>query len=183
VVPVGIPVAGLVALLLMLAAAFILVAKALLWRLDAAEQRVQAAEHRAAQAPKLSRAVTLGKIGEQVAALLPGFRYDVKDVQWVGGKVDAIVWSGLEAARCGTGPAEDIEVVLLEVKTGKYARAGEDQRLIRDAIKAGRVRFDVFRPVLEPPVRPGDAAADSGPVPLGDNAELAVWGPGTHSVH
>jgi predicted Holliday junction resolvase-like endonuclease len=165
---------GLAAALLMLGATFILVARALLRRVDAAEERVQAAEDRAARAPKLSRAVNLGKIGEQVAPLLPGFCYDVKDVQWVGGKVDAIVWNGLEAAKSGTGSAEDIEVVPLEVKTGKYARVDEDQRLIRDAVKAGRVRFDVFRPVLEPEVPLVDVIADSEFVLLNSEAEFAV---------
>lgn len=135
----------------LLAAVFILVVKVLLARLDTSEKRAQKAEERAARAPKLSRAVNMGKIGEQVAPLLPGFSYDVKDFQWVGGKVDAIVWNGLEASKSGECSPDDIEIVLLEVKTGKYARLDEDQRLIRDAAKAGRVRFEVFkfRPELD----------------------------------
>jgi predicted Holliday junction resolvase-like endonuclease len=92
----------------------------------------------------------MGKIGEQVAPFLPGFSYDVKDVQWVGGKVDAIVWKGLEAVKSGQGSPDDIEVVLLEIKTGKYARVEDDQRLIRAAVKAGRVGFDVFHFRPEP---------------------------------
>jgi len=144
-------VAVLAAALLLLGTAFVLVVRWLLKRIDAAEKRVQVAEDRADRAPKLSRAINLGKIGEQFAPLLPSFPYDFKDVQWVGGKVDAIVWRGLEAVKSGMGSADDIEVVLLEVKTGKHARLDDDQRLIRDAANAGRVRFEMFhvRPELE----------------------------------
>jgi len=137
--------------LVVLGAAFILVVSYLLKRIDAAEERVQDAEERADRAPKLSRAVNMGKIGEQFAPLMPGFPYDFKDVQWVGGKVDAIVWNGLEAVKSGQGSPDDIEVVLLEVKTGKYARLDDHQRLIRAAVDAGRTCFEVYRlrPELE----------------------------------
>jgi predicted Holliday junction resolvase-like endonuclease len=154
--------------LVLLGAAFILVVRALIRRIDAAEERTRAAEERAARAPELSRAVNMGKITEQIAPLLPRFGYDIKDVQWVGGKVDAIVRNGLEAIKSGQGSPGDIEIVLLEVKTGRHARVGEDQRLIRKAADAGRVRFDVyhFRPdripiILESEdVPPGMAAID-----------------------
>ena len=121
--------------LALLGAAFILVVRALLRRIDNAEERVRAADERAVRAPERSRAVSMGKIGDQVAPLLPGFKYDVKDVQWIGGKVDAIVWNGLEAAKSATASPDGIEVVFLEVKTGKHARLDEDQRRIRDAVK------------------------------------------------
>jgi predicted Holliday junction resolvase-like endonuclease len=158
-------VAVLAAALVLLGTAFVLVVRWLFGRIDAAEKRVQAAEDRADRAPKLSRAINMGKIGEQFAPLLPSFPYDFKDVQWVGGKVDAIVWKGLEAVKSGTGSADDVEVILLEVKTGKYARLDDDQRVIRDAATAGRMRFDTFhlRPELEAAVRIGllaNATAD-----------------------
>jgi predicted Holliday junction resolvase-like endonuclease len=172
-------VAVLAAALVLLGTAFVLVVRWLFGRIDAAEQRVQAAEDRADRAPKLSRAVNMGKIGEQFAPLLPSFPYDFKDVQWVGGKVDAIVWRGLEALKSGTGSADDVEVVLLEVKTGKYARVDDDQRVIRDAACAGRVRFDVFhlRPELEAAVPVGliaNATADEEGAFTGPEGELGA---------
>src|SRR5262249_21383535 len=47
-------------------------------------------------ARKRSRVVHMASISEQLAPLLPGFRYNPKDVQWIGGggAVDAIVWNG-----------------------------------------------------------------------------------------
>jgi predicted Holliday junction resolvase-like endonuclease len=160
-VSVNLAVVILAVALVLLGAAFILVVRALLKRIDAADERARAADERASRAPKLSRAVNMGKISEQISPLLPGFPFEVKDVQWVGGKVDAIVWNGLEAVKSGQGSPDDIEVVLLEVKTGRYARVDEDQRLIRKAADAGRVRFEVFhfRPELAPVIlESGDVA-------------------------
>jgi hypothetical protein len=56
-------------------------------------------------ARKRSRTLHMASIMEQLAPLLPGFRYNPKDVQWIGGHgaVDAIVWNGLEAG----GDVED----------------------------------------------------------------------------
>jgi hypothetical protein len=86
-----------------------------------------------------SRSVHVGKIAEQLAPLLPGFPYNPKDVQWVGGTIDAIVWDGMEEKR------DDLDIVFLDVKTGQ-ARQNDRQRRIQDAAEAGRVRFEVIRP-------------------------------------
>lgn len=84
-----------------------------------------------------SRVGHVAKITEQFAPLLPGFpSYNVKDIQWVGGAVDIIVWDGLE-------DGGDVNVVLLDVKTGR-ASVNSRQRRIRDAVRAGRVTFEVF---------------------------------------
>jgi hypothetical protein len=87
-----------------------------------------------------SRVATLAETSERVAPLLPGFPFDPADVQWIGGTVDCVVWDGLTSD-------DDIEVVFLDVKTGKAA-LNPRQRRIRKAIDAGRVRFEVFRPEL-----------------------------------
>lgn len=97
-------------------------------------------------ARKQSRNLQLASIPEQLAALLPGFRYNPKDVQWIGGAgaVDAIVWNGLEAGG-------DIEIVFLDVKMGSHARMTNNQRRIREAIAWRRIAFEEFRPP-EPPL-------------------------------
>ena len=79
--------AALAVALVLMAAAFIVVVRVLLRRIDAAEQQAHAAEDRADQAPERSRAVNMGKISEQLAPLLPGFGHDFKDVQWIGGRL------------------------------------------------------------------------------------------------
>lgn len=88
-----------------------------------------------------SRVGHVAKITEQLAPLLPGFPdYNVKDVQWVGGVVNMVVWDGLEDGR-------DVTVVLLDIKTGQ-ASANARQRKVRDAVEAHRVQFRIvpFRP-------------------------------------
>jgi hypothetical protein len=87
-----------------------------------------------------SRVATLAGASERVAPLLPDFPFDPADVQWIGGTVDCVVWDGLTSD-------DEIEVVFLDVKTGK-AVLSQRQRRIRKAIEAGRVRFEVFRPQL-----------------------------------
>jgi hypothetical protein len=84
-----------------------------------------------------SRAVTLGNVSQQVAPLLPGFPFDPADVQWIGGTTDAVVWDGLASGG-------EVTVVFLDVKAGR-AGLNERQRRIRDAIDAGRVRFQTYR--------------------------------------
>lgn len=99
------------------------------------------------------RSVNLGLISEQLAPALPGFPYNVKDARWLGGTVDMIVWDGLEDGR-------DVEVVFLEIKTGKE-RLRPRQRRIKAAVDAGRVSFQVYRPDA-PPAPAADDRADDG---------------------
>jgi hypothetical protein len=98
-------------------------------------------------ARKRSRILHMASIIEQLAPLLPGFRYNPKDVQWIGGHgaVDAIVWNGLEAGG-------DVEIVFLDVKAGPRAGLTGHQRRIRDAITWKRIAFDVYRPPETPPL-------------------------------
>ena len=96
-------------------------------------------------ARKRSRTLHMASIIEQLAPLLPGFRYNPKDVQWIGGHgaVDAIVWNGLEAGG-------DVEIVFLDVEAGPRAGLTGHQRRIRDAIAWKRIAFDVYRPPETP---------------------------------
>ena len=96
-------------------------------------------------ARRRSRTVHMASISEQLAPLLPGFRYNPKDVQWIGGRgaVDAVVWNGLEAGG-------DVEIVFLDVKTGPHARLTPNQRRIREAIMWKRIAFDEYRPPQTP---------------------------------
>jgi Endonuclease related to archaeal Holliday junction resolvase len=91
-----------------------------------------------AQSVKQSRAVHLGSIAEQIAPLLPDFPYEPKDCRWAGQPIDMIVFDGLE----GVG---DINVVFLEIKTGKSQR-NRRQRRVKAAVDGGRVHFDEYRP-------------------------------------
>jgi len=83
-----------------------------------------------------SQAVTTGKIVEHLVPYLPNFNYNPKDARFVGSPVDFIVFDGLNEEE------EDQlrSIVFIEIKTGMSSLTRRE-RLVRDAVKAGRVRW------------------------------------------
>lgn len=84
-----------------------------------------------------SRAVLKGQIGEQLAPLLPGFEFSLADARFLGAPIDYVVFDGYS-------DGDDVEVVFVEVKSGN-ARLSSGERRVRDAVRAGRVRFCTLR--------------------------------------
>ena len=78
-----------------------------------------------------SQSVTVGKVTEQLVPFLPGFPYNPKDARFLGAPVDFVVFDGLT-------DGDVRQVVFVEVKTGS-AQLGVRERLIRDAVQAGKV--------------------------------------------
>ena len=91
-----------------------------------------------------SRAVLKGKMAEQFAPILPEFQYLPSDAKFLGDPVDYVVFDGYTDFRDGDGDAEDIEVILLDIKSGG-ARLSKGQQAIAQAIREGRVRFETLR--------------------------------------
>ena len=91
-----------------------------------------------------SRAVLKGKMAEQLAPIMPEFTYLPSDAKFLGDPVDYVVFDGYSNYRDGDGLAEDIEVVLIDIKSGG-ARLTKGQMAIADAIADGRVRFETIR--------------------------------------
>lgn len=91
-----------------------------------------------------SRAVLKGKMAEQLAPIMPEFQYLPSDAKFLGDPVDYVVFDGYTDFRDGDGDAEDIEVVLIDIKSGG-ARLTKGQQAIEQAIKEGRVRFETIR--------------------------------------
>ncbi|GHV91152.1 hypothetical protein AGMMS50268_16550 [Spirochaetia bacterium] len=86
---------------------------------------------------KQSRAVLGGLVSEQITPLLPGFPFDPGDCRFVGKPVDFIVFKGMNE--------KDIsEVIFLEVKSGAARQLNDQEKKLRDAIQAGRVRWVQF---------------------------------------
>ena len=88
-----------------------------------------------------SRAVLKGKMAEQFAPLFPEFHYLPSDAKFLGDPVDYVIFDGYTDFRDGDGRAEDINVVLIDIKSGQ-ARLSKGQQAIAQAIAAGRVRFE-----------------------------------------
>lgn len=85
-----------------------------------------------------SRATMRGQATEHLVPHLSS-KWSAKDYRFVGNPIDFIVCAGASAVNDKLSDTVD-EVILLEVKTGK-AQLTKVQRRIRDAVKAGRVKF------------------------------------------
>ena len=91
-----------------------------------------------------SRAKKKKKMAEQLAPIMPEFQYLPSDAKFLGDPVDYVVFDGYSDFRDGEGRAEDIEVVLIDIKSGG-ARLTKGQQAIAQAIAQGRVRFETIR--------------------------------------
>lgn len=105
------------------------------------QQALTAAQKRSVNT---SRAVLKGKMAEQLAPIMPKFQYLPSDAKFLGDPVDYVVFDGYTDFRDGDGLAEDIEVVLIDIKSGG-ARLSKGQQAIARAIQEGRVRFETIR--------------------------------------
>ncbi|RKG29414.1 Holliday junction resolvase-like protein [Acinetobacter tianfuensis] len=104
----------------------------------------QALMHAQKRSVNTSRAVLKGKMAEQMAPIMPEFQYLPSDAKFLGDPVDYVVFDGYTDYRDGDGLAEDIEVVLIDIKSGG-ARLTKGQQAIAQAIAEGRVRFETVR--------------------------------------
>ncbi|MCC6020293.1 MAG: hypothetical protein LM577_02855 [Thermoproteaceae archaeon] len=86
-----------------------------------------------------SLAVTLGRVGEELAPLLIFESYGIepKDLRHIGTPVDYVAFRGLSEGRVD-------EIVFVEVKTGRSARLSGVEREVKRAVEEGRVRFLVI---------------------------------------
>ena len=100
--------------------------------------RLRRAKKEAAEtALKRSRHVLKGQAAEQLAPLSMDFPYLPSDARFMGSPIDYLVFHGLS-------DSDNLEVVFLEVKSGR-AKLSEREARIRDAVKAGRVRWEELR--------------------------------------
>lgn len=98
-----------------------------------------------AQSNARSRSALVGKIAENLAPYLPDFSYNPKEARHLGELFDFLIFDGLE-----DGSIKN--VVFLEVKTGNSYQARQlnpREKLLREAIDAGRVKYEVYVPNLK----------------------------------
>lgn len=88
-------------------------------------------------AVRRSRAVLSGQLSEQIAPYLPGFPFDPGELRFIGKPVDFIAFVGASAGKIE-------EVAFVEVKSGK-AGLNAVERSLRDAVRAGKVRWAEWR--------------------------------------
>ena len=99
------------------------------WKLDE-EEAIRS------DAIRRSQATMIGKVTEHLAPFLSEFPYDPTEVRFLGSPVDLVVFSGMDYG--------EVEVVFIEVKA-LGSTLTTRQRRCRDAVRAGRVRWEEFR--------------------------------------
>jgi len=100
-----------------------------------------------------SRNTIKGKISEQMSPLFPEFysKYEPSDARFLGSPIDFVIFKNMSKFDKKTKDEENpIEVVLLDIKTGKYAGLSPLQKSIKKAVEEKRVSFDVIEPNIEP---------------------------------
>ncbi|MEK6978081.1 MAG: Holliday junction resolvase-like protein [Candidatus Hydrothermarchaeota archaeon] len=86
---------------------------------------------------KMSEAVIKGKVTEYLIPYFPDFRYNPKDVRFIGTPVDLIVFDGLSEG-------EVRKVAFVEVKTGKTANLSHREKLVRNCVENKNVAYEVI---------------------------------------
>ncbi len=89
-----------------------------------------------------SRYALRGQVTEELIPLAEGFPYKLSDCKFFGQPIDYVVFQGLSDFRDGKG--EEISIIIADVKTGN-AKLSRTQRGIRDAILAGRIKFETWK--------------------------------------
>jgi predicted Holliday junction resolvase-like endonuclease len=89
-----------------------------------------------------SVAVTRGKVTEHIVPYLPDFDFDPKDIRFLGTPIDLIAFKGLNAS------AEELEIVFIEVKTGRSVLSARE-RAVKKAVEEKKVSWRVFNPDSE----------------------------------
>ena len=94
-------------------------------------------------AAKRSRFVLKGKIAEHMVPLLQDvFTYEPSDARFIGAPIDYLIFDGYTRVKDG-GSDEPITVILADIKTGG-ARLNKTERKIKEAVEAGRVRWETI---------------------------------------
>jgi len=86
---------------------------------------------------KRSEAVIQGKVTEHLIPFFPDFKYNPKDVRFMGTPVDLVVFDGLSEG-------EMRNVVFVEVKTGKTANLSSRERLVRNCVERKNVAYELI---------------------------------------
>jgi predicted Holliday junction resolvase-like endonuclease len=86
---------------------------------------------------KRSEAVIQGKVTEHLIPFFPDFKYNPKDVRFMGTPIDLVVFDGLSEG-------EMKNVVFVEVKTGKTANLSSRERMVRNCVGNKDVVYEIL---------------------------------------
>jgi predicted Holliday junction resolvase-like endonuclease len=84
-----------------------------------------------------SRAVLKGRIGEQLAPLLPMFKHEPADARFIGSPMDYVVFDGYREG-------DPRRIIFLDVKTGKTAALSPIERKLKHLVEQGKVEWETI---------------------------------------
>jgi predicted Holliday junction resolvase-like endonuclease len=88
------------------------------------------------------RGTIRGQILEGLFSLFPQFPYNPSDAHFLGNPIDYVIFNGLTDNRDGTINSQ-VEVVFVEIKSGKSKQLTNVETLVQQAIKNKRVRWEM----------------------------------------
>jgi predicted Holliday junction resolvase-like endonuclease len=89
---------------------------------------------------KTSRATLKGRIGEQMAPLLPIFEYNPADARFIGSPIDYVIFDKYTDIKDENVDAP-ITIIFMDVKTGKSAHLNPIQKKIKGAVESGCIKW------------------------------------------
>ncbi len=90
-----------------------------------------------------SRFTIKGKVGEQLAPLMPLFKYNLSDARFIRSPIDYLIFDGYTSAKDKPDDSP-ITIVLMDVKTGETANLTPGENMIKQAVERGRVRWETL---------------------------------------
>ncbi|MHA2141496.1 MAG: Holliday junction resolvase-like protein [Candidatus Thorarchaeota archaeon] len=95
-------------------------------------------------AAQRSRYVIKGKIAEHMVPMMRNvFRYNPADARFIGAPIDYLIFDGYTEVK-DSSLDHSITVVLADIKTGN-AKLNRTERKIKEAVEAGRVKWETIR--------------------------------------
>ena len=78
-----------------------------------------------------------GKVTEHLIPFFPDFKYNPKNVRFIGTPVDLVIFDGLSEGKVKS-------IVFAEVKTGKTANLSTRERQFRDCVQNKNVVWEII---------------------------------------
>lgn len=84
-----------------------------------------------------SKSVIIGKVTEYLVPFFPGFKYNPKDVRFIGTPIDVIIFDGLDEGNIR-------QIVFGEIKTGKYGYLTSREKSIKNIVDKKNVKYEII---------------------------------------
>lgn len=84
-----------------------------------------------------SKSVIIGKVTEHLVPFFPGFKYNPKDVRFVGSPIDMIIFDGLDEGNIR-------QIVFGEIKTGKYGNLTAREKSVKNIVDRKNIKHEII---------------------------------------